>query len=112
MANNTPLNTFKNLTLELTTGTTVIYTTPVGVTTIVLGAMASNFSNQATTVKFSLVKNGSEFILLNDFEIPPNDAAEVTTSKLVIEENSYVQASSAADNRINLIFSILETSNE
>jgi hypothetical protein len=112
MANNTPLNTFKNLAVELTTGTTVIYITPPGVTTIVLGAMASNFSNQATTVKFSLVKNSTEFVLLNDFEIPPNDAAEVTTSKLVIEENSYVQASAGEDGRLNLAFSILETSNE
>jgi N-acetylmuramic acid 6-phosphate (MurNAc-6-P) etherase len=112
MANNTPLNTFKNLAVELTTSTTVVYTTPAGVTTIVLGAMASNFSNQATTVKFSLVKNSTEFVLLNDFEIPPNDAAEVITSKLVIEENSSVQASAGEDGRLNLAFSILETSNE
>jgi len=51
-------------------------------------------------------------VLLNDFEIPPNDAAEVITSKLVIEENSSVQASAGEDGRLNLAFSILETSNE
>jgi hypothetical protein len=112
MANNTPLNTFKNENYELTTATTLIYQAPVGVTTIVLGAMASNFSNQSTTVRFSLTKNETEFVLLKDFEIPVNDAAEVTTSKLVIEEGSYVSASAGINGAINLVFSILETSNE
>jgi len=113
MANNTPLNTFRNEAYELTTSTQVIYATPVGITTIVLGAMASNFGDYPATVRFTLVKpSGDEFILLKDFEIPPNDAAEVTTSKLVLEEYASVRASAGLDNTINLVFSILETSNE
>lgn len=113
MANNTPLNTFRNESFELTTGTQTIYIVPAGITTIVLGAMASNVGMNPTTVKFSYVKpSGDEFVLLNDFEIPPNDAAEVTTSKLVMEENSRVRASAGVDNTINLVFSVLETSNE
>jgi len=113
MANNTPLNTFRNEAYELTTSTQVIYATPVGITTIVLGAMASNFGDAPATVRFTLIKpSGDEFILLKDFEIPPNDAAEVTTSKLVLEEYASVKASAGLDNTINLVFSILETSNE
>lgn len=113
MATATPLNTFRNESYELTTSTQVIYTTPVGVTTIVLGAMASNFGEDSASIRFSLVKPGDvEFILLKDFEIPINDAAEVTTSKLVLEENVYVKASASQDNTINIVFSILETSNE
>lgn len=113
MANNTPLNTFRNEAFELTTGTQVIYQVPAGITTIVLGAMASNFGIDPTTIRFSYIKpSGDEFVLLKDFEIPPNDAAEVTTSKLVLEENASVRASAGADNTINLVFSILETSNE
>jgi hypothetical protein len=113
MANATPLNTFRNESYELTTSTQVIYTTPIGVTTIVLGAMASNFGENSASIRFTLVKPGDiEFILLKDFEIPMNDAAEVTTSKLVLEESTYVKASASQDNAINLIFSILETSNE
>jgi hypothetical protein len=110
--NNTPLNTFKNESYELTTTPTLIYTTPTGVTTIVLGAMASNFGNNPATIRFVLNKNSTDFILLNDFEIPDHDAAEVTTSKLVLEEGSYIEASASLDNTINLVFSILETSNE
>jgi hypothetical protein len=50
--------------------------------------------------------------MLKDFEIPVNDAAEVTTGKLVIETGSSVTASAGANNSVNLILSILETSNE
>lgn len=112
MANNTPLNTFKNEAFELTTATTSIYTTPVGVTTIVLGAMASNFGVGPASVWFTMLKNGAEFVLLKEFEIPENDAAEVTTSKLVLEEGMSVTARASLNNTINLVFSILETSNE
>jgi hypothetical protein len=112
MANNTPLNTFKNIALELTTATTTIYTTPQGITTIVLGAMASNVGLSPTSVWFTLVKNDTDFILLKDFEIPTNDAAEITTSKLVLEEYSSVKAHAGINGTINLVFSVLETSNE
>ena len=112
MATTTPLNTFKNEAYELTTTTTVVYTTPIGVTSIVLGAQASNFGTDPAKVHFTLIKNDTPFILLNDFEIPENDAAEITTSKLVLEEGSSVTAYASRNNTINLIFSILETSNE
>jgi hypothetical protein len=107
-----PLNTFKTKAVELTTTTATIYLTPSDITTIVLGAQASNLSNVPVSVRFTLVKNATNFIMLKDFEIPANDAAEVTTGKLVIESGASVTASAGANNSINLILSILETSNE
>ena len=77
-----------------------------------LGAQASNISNAAVTITFTLVKNAIDFIMLKEFVIPPNDAAEVTTGKLVIEEGSSVKAVVSANNAVNLVLSILETSNE
>jgi hypothetical protein len=50
--------------------------------------------------------------MLNAFTIPPNDAAEVTTGKLVIEEGASVKAVVSANNSVNFVMSILETSNE
>jgi hypothetical protein len=107
-----PLNTFRTKAFELTTVEQTIYTTPAGLTTIVLGAQASNIGNTAATITFTLRKNNVDYIMLNAFEIPPNDSAEVTTGKLVIEEGSLVKAVVSTDNTINLIMSILETSNE
>ena len=89
-----------------------IYTTPPGLTTIVLGAQASNIGTVPATITFTLTKNNVDFVMLNAFEIPPNDAAEVTTGKLVIEEGSSVSAVASDNSAINLVLSILETSNE
>jgi hypothetical protein len=107
-----PLNSFKTKAFELTTSTQTIYTTPEDLTTIVLGAQANNISNSPVTVKFTLIKNDTSFVMLKDFEIPVNDACEVTTGKLVLETGSSVTASAGANNSVNLILSILETSNE
>jgi hypothetical protein len=107
-----PLNSFKTKAVELTTDTATIYVTPEGVTTIVLGAQATNISNQPVSVRFTLVKNNTNFIMLKDFEIPVNDAAEVTTGKLVIETGASITASAGANASVNLVLSILETSNE
>jgi hypothetical protein len=107
-----PLNTFRTKAYELTTSEQTLYTTPTGLTTIVLGAQASNIGNSPATITFTLRKNSTDYVMLNAFEIPPNDAAEVTTGKLVIEEGSSVKAVVSANSTINLILSILETSNE
>jgi hypothetical protein len=107
-----PLNSFKTLAFELTTSTQTIYETPEAVTTIVLGAQATNIGLDPVTVKFTLVKNDTNFVMLKDFEIPVNDAAEVTTGKLVIETGASVTASAGSNNSVNLVLSILETSND
>jgi hypothetical protein len=112
MASTLPLNSFKTKVFELTTATQLIYLTPDAITTIVLGAQATNISDVPVTVKFTLIKNDTSFVMLKDFEIPVNDACEVTTGKLVIETGASVTASAGADNSVNLVLSILETSNE
>ena len=112
MAASLPLNSFKTKAFELTTSTQTIYETPENITTIVLGAQATNVGSVPVTVKFTLVKNATNFVMLKDFEIPVNDACEVTTGKLVIEAGASVTASAGADNSVNLVLSILETSNE
>jgi hypothetical protein len=107
-----PLNSFKTKAVELTTDTATIYTTPEGLTTIVLGAQATNIGSAPVSVRFTLVKNSTSFVMLKDFEIPVNDAAEMTTGKLVIETGASITASAGANSSVNLVLSILETSNE
>ena len=107
-----PLNTFKTKAFELTSSTAVIYTTPAGVTTIVLGAQATNLVTEPVTVRFTLLLNETSFILLKDFEIPENDAADVITGKLVVPSGASLLASAGSNGGVNLVLSILETSNE
>jgi hypothetical protein len=107
-----PLNTFRTKPYELTTNEQTIYTTPAGITTIVLGAQASNFGTVAATITFTLRKNDVDYVMLKDFTIPTNDSAEITTGKLVIEEGASVKAVVSVNSTINLVMSVLETSNE
>lgn len=107
-----PLNSFKTKAVELTTTNQTVYVTPSGLTTIVLGAQASNISASTVTITFTLRKNDVDFVMLNAFEIAPNDAAEVTTGKLVVETGSSIKAQVSANSSVNLVLSILETSNE
>lgn len=112
MATDLPLNIFRTKPYELTTSSQVLYSTPVGYSCIVLGAQASNNGTVPATITFTLTKNNVDYILLNAFEIPPNEASEVTTGKLVIEEGSSVKAVVSRDDSIILVLSVLETSNE
>ncbi len=112
MATAVPLNTFRTKPFELTTVEQTIYTAPTGITTIVLGAQASNFGTVSATITFTLRKNGVDYIMLKNFTIPTNDSAEITTGKLVIEAGASVKAIVSVNSTINLILSILETSNE
>lgn len=108
-----PLNTFGNQAVELTTSEQTVYTVPLGITTIVLGAQASNISTGTVSITFTLVKpDTTEFILLKDFDVPVNDAAEITTGKLVITEGESLKAVASDNSSVNLILSYLETSNE
>ena len=63
-----PLNSFKTIAFELTTSTQTIYETPADLTTIVLGAQANNIGNDPVTVRFTLIKNDTNFVMLKDFD--------------------------------------------
>ena len=106
-----PLNTFKTQALQLTTSNQIVYTAPTGYTAIVLGAQASNYGANDATVTFTLTKSSTDYILLNAFTVPTNDAASVVTGKLVIEAGASVKAVASANTTITLVMSILETSN-
>lgn len=112
MANETPLNIFKTKAFELTTIEQTLYTSTVGFTGIILGAQVSNISSDPATITFILRKNNVDYVMLNQFTVPPNDAAEATTGKLVVEEGATVKAYASHDSRLNIVLSLLETSNE
>ena len=123
-----PLNTFKTKTSILSTGTTSrIYTAPVGVTSIVLMANASNVDLQNT--RLVTLAHYRNFPVLPDtqgnggqsgnvtteqvlrFPIPPNDAGSLLAGKLIIESLDSIIAYSDAEGSIKVTLSILETAN-
>lgn len=111
MAEQLPLNTFKSVTFNLTTASQQVYTVPDNVTSIILGTQAANTSLVPATITAELVKTDGLYTILNDFVIPPNDAANIINGKLIMESGSALVVSASSDLSIDLVISLLETSN-
>lgn len=122
-----PLNKFLTKTTVLSNTTTTVYTSPIGVTSIVLMAQVSNlddanvhylnfehfryktilpdaqgFGGQPGNTPSTLVKN---------YPIPANDAATPVFGKLIIEELDSIRAYADTTGTLQLVMSILQTAN-
>lgn len=122
-----PLNVFKTKTAVLTTSSTAtVYTAPIGVTAIILMTQVSNVSTETHTVSFSHYRNlpvlrdaqgnGAQAgnvntEMIKNFAIPPNDAASMTTGKMIIESLDSVRCFASAEGVMKLTLSVLETAN-
>jgi len=94
----------------------VIYTTPNGITAIVLMAQAANTSEtQVHQVTFQHydTTTGATTNVVKNFDVQPNDAAGLITGKLIVEQNNKMRAftENAADSDVNFIFSFLQALN-
>jgi len=122
-----PLNTFKTKTAVLGSNTgTFVYTTPVGVTSIILMANVSNGSSTIQNVSLAHYRNlpvladsqgnggqtGNVITeVVKNFALPPNDSANLLSGKLIVESLDSIIAYTAVPNNCKLILSILETAN-
>ena len=96
----TPLNAFKTKTFSLRDSDTetgkVVYSTPPGVTAIVLMAQISNADSADRTCNFSFIhkdtSSGTETSLVKNFPVRSNDAASPLTGKLIVQENNQLFA--------------------
>jgi len=112
MAEPLPLNRFRTITETLETSEQEVYQVPAGASTVVLGAQCANVSGSETTVTFKTRISGTDTELLDEFPLPPNDAVNLVSGKLVLEENAILVASTTTNLSCKLTLSILETSNE
>lgn len=106
-----PLNVFKTFTAQLTTTPENIYTTPSGVTSIVLMAQVANITTSSSKVTALHVDGAIETELVKDFDVPPNDATSATVGKLILESGQSFKASAQGNNQLKVTLSVLETLN-
>jgi hypothetical protein len=114
--------------ITASTGTSTIYTAPIGVTSIVLMAQVSNVSTQTQFVSVAHHRNrpvladaqgngaqpgNVDSVLVKEFAIPENDAGTVLSGKLILESLDSLRAVSAGDTAgtCQIVLSILETAN-
>ena len=122
-----PLNKFLTKTAVLTTSsTTTVYTSPIGVTSIILMAQVANLTTETHTVSFehyrykTVLPDAQGFggqpgntpsMLVKEFAIPANDAGTPLSGKMIIEELDSIRAYADTTGTMQLVMSILQTAN-
>lgn len=105
------LNTFRNITNVLTTSNTTLYTAPITSTSIILMAQVTNITASPANVTFVLNNVSSNTELAYNLSVPPNDAVNVLTGKLVLQNAHSVFASAGVNSALKITMSVLETLN-
>ena len=105
------LNTFKNVTANLDSTGATLYTAPITSTSIILMGQVSNITTSPATVTFHLNTVSSNTELVYNLVVPPNDAVNVLTGKLVLQNSHSVFASAGSNNALKITLSVLETLN-
>jgi len=111
MANLVPLNTFKTLTAIVTTASQAVYTTPAGVSTVVLLAQFVNVSSSTGNVTMYQSRSGTDIEIAKEFPIPANDAGSLLTGRLILEAADSLKVKAGSNNTFKFVFSYLETAN-
>jgi hypothetical protein len=124
-----PLNSFKTKTAILgsNTGTgATVYTAPIGVTAIILMAQVANLTTETHYLSFlhhrriqvlaDAQGNGAQpgntdSYLVDEFGVPPNDAATPLAGKMILESLDSVRAYANTTSTLQLVLSVLETAN-
>lgn len=98
-----PLNKFLTIAVPVAPGEQTVYTTPVGVSAILLYAQVSNVgvgtypkvtcSHRRTSVSVKTSGNKRVNRLIKDVEIPPNDAVVIIDGRLVLERTAIISDS-------------------
>ena len=115
MASTLPLNTFKTIADEITTVDSDIYTAPVGITAIILMAQVSNMNTGTPADKWVTAAHydgSTARYLVREFTVPSNDGVSVLTGKVVLESGQSIRMSAETNSYLEVVLSILETSNE
>jgi hypothetical protein len=122
-----PLNTFKTKTAIITSNSTgTIYTAPIGTTAIILMTQVTNISSSTQVVNFGHFRrlavlpdaqgNGGQTAstftpMVQNYKIPANNAASLTTGKMIIESLDSIRCWSTNSGTLRITLSVLETAN-
>jgi hypothetical protein len=110
-----PLNTFRTTTFDILVSEEDVYTTPAGVTTVVLLAQVANISEETVYVTANHVRGVQKTTIIKGASIPTHDSLSLLTGKLILQtvDTFSIQAVNGTDaGTSQLILSYLETANQ
>ena len=99
-----PLNKFLTIAVPVAPGEQTVYTTPVGVSAIILYAQVSNvagittyptitFTHRRTSTASRTAGNTRNNRIIKDVEVPPNDSVIIIDGRLVVERSALISDS-------------------
>lgn len=103
------LNVFKTITSNVTTSSTSVYTAPTGYAAVVLLAQIANISGNVITVGSHHVRSGTPTALVEGASVPPNDALNLITGRLILQTGDSLSVQASANSSGQLLLSVLET---
>lgn len=107
-----PLNAFKTTTFDVTTIDTVVYTTPPGLTSVVLLAQVSNIDSLNTIeVSANYLRGNNVTSVIKNTPIPIKDSVSLLSGKLILQAGDSFTIKGNSNNTGQLILSYLETAN-
>lgn len=111
------INNFRTVTKVVGLSTEVIYESPVGFVGVFLLAQCSNVDSVTQNISFyhNRLVAGIGTVsteIVKDFDIPPNDTANLLPGKLVLETGDFITISGSDASNLKFLASILETSNQ
>ena len=110
-----PLNRFRLLSTNLTSGSNTIYQETIDVSTIVLSCQITNLTTGSTkTATVQLQKSGQTgtyITLLKDGRIPPYESLNPLSGKVVLERNDAFIINTNESGVLDVVLSVLENAN-
>ena len=111
MANPLPLNKFRLIGKKLNSGDNTIYQENLDVASIILSCQISNMTGTTQYVSVSIEKIddlGNPFTLVKDAPIPPHEALNPFTGKIVLEKNDKLIFNTPNTGTLEAVLSVLE----
>jgi hypothetical protein len=115
MAEAIPLNEFVLLAIPLISGSNVIYQNQTkNVSAIILSAQIANITTSSRQVSVKVQKSGSASMItvFNNFNIPPNEALNPLSGKLVLQKYDALIFQTAVGGSLEAVLSVLENAND
>ena len=108
-----PLNKFRLLTSVLNSGSNLVYSQSLNVSTIVLSTQITNVTSSIQLVDMYVVKSGSlgRATVLHSGSVPPNESLNPLAGKLVLEQYDSLYIQTAHSGSLETVLSVLENAN-
>jgi hypothetical protein len=103
------LNNFRTTLADITTTPTIVYTPPLGYSTVVLLAQVSNTGNDTIQISADVKRSGAYTSLIKGAKVPTNDASSILTGRLILQFGDSLELTSSDDTSAQLVLSYLET---